>query len=184
MKQDDDLTPEELAAFARLPREMTPSRSLEERVVANLRDAGALRPRPRRRAGFAAVAAALLLLAGGFAIGRLTLASGDPGGGGQYLLLLYGAPAVAPGEMTSRVAEYATWAREERTAGRLVAAERLESAVPQVLGSTSAAPSPGQAPVGFFLIRAASADEARAVASRCPHLRHGGTVVVQAVAGR
>jgi hypothetical protein len=34
---------------------------------------------------------------------------------------------------------------------------------------------------GFFLIRAGSLDEAEAIARDCPHLRHGGRVLVRDV---
>ena len=179
MNQDDPLTPDERAALERLPREMTTPSALEDRVVARLRESGAIRSR-RRVPALAAAAAILLLTAGGFALGRLTSGSA-PLAGDQYALLLYGAGTASPGEEAARVSEYAAWAREERTAGRLVAAEKLEDAS-FVAGSAANAPAAGTGPLGFFVIRAASADEARAIASRCPHVKHGGAVVVQAVA--
>ena len=43
MHDDNDLTPEERMAFQRLPREVEPSRLLEERVVRSLRNEGILR---------------------------------------------------------------------------------------------------------------------------------------------
>ncbi len=75
---DDELTPTEKEALAALPRERTPSPFLEERVVRVLRNRGVLERRKRRfvevtalrMAG--AIAACVIILIGGFAVGRWT----------------------------------------------------------------------------------------------------------------
>ena len=84
---ENELTPEERAAFEALPREREPSRRLEERTVTDLRERGLLR---RARGSGAsrilratAAAAAIAVFAGGFAAGRATAPDGrvlDPGG--------------------------------------------------------------------------------------------------------
>ena len=72
-EMDDELTPEERAAFAALPREREPSRLLEERTVRALRERGLVHARttqPGRRlrfpaswlAGAAAAAVALFMI--------------------------------------------------------------------------------------------------------------------------
>ena len=73
---ENELTPEESVAFEALPREREPSRLVEERTVAELRERGLLR---RGRGSGAsrilratAAAAAVALFAGGFAAGRAT----------------------------------------------------------------------------------------------------------------
>jgi hypothetical protein len=73
--QDDELTPQERALFAALPREHEPGRLLEERVVRALRERGALEAGGRRvRIPAAwvggAVAASLALFTGGVAVGQ------------------------------------------------------------------------------------------------------------------
>jgi hypothetical protein len=35
--------------------------------------------------------------------------------------------------------------------------------------------------LGFFLVRAATAEEAEAIARGCPHLRHGGTISLREI---
>lgn len=73
---DDDLTPEERAALAALPREHPADPALEERTVRALRAGGWLAPTPRRlrdvpRSWLAVgAAAAIALFAGGFALGQ------------------------------------------------------------------------------------------------------------------
>jgi len=75
----DDLTPEERAAFASLPRQRIPPAALEERVVGALRAEGLLSggatrsigaPGVRRSWVAAAVAAGLALFASGVAVGQ------------------------------------------------------------------------------------------------------------------
>ena len=82
---ENELTPEERDAFGALPREREPSRLLEERTVAELRErsllrrAGASRASRILRAGAAAAAAAVLV--GGFAAGRVTAPESGVSGG-------------------------------------------------------------------------------------------------------
>jgi hypothetical protein len=73
MTHHHDLTPEEQAELAALPRERTPGRLLEERTVQALRVRGLLHQRPRRTSWLVAgVAASAALFAGGFAAGQWT----------------------------------------------------------------------------------------------------------------
>lgn len=74
MSHEDELTPAEREALARMPRELEPSRMLEERTVKALRGEGVLTParwsrRPVPRL-FVAAAAGLLLYLGGLATGQ------------------------------------------------------------------------------------------------------------------
>lgn len=152
---------------------------LEDRVVAALRVEGALAPKGTSR--WPAIAAAVLFvmtIAGAFALGRSSAESTLSGD--KYLLLLYGGQTASAAEETARVAEYSAWAGQLASERRLDAAERLgETARTAGLGlpALDAAPPP----LGFFLVRARSFDEASAIASDCPHVRHGGTVVVRKV---
>ena len=186
MHDDDDvdeLTPGEREAFRRLPRELAPSAGFEDRVAGALRDHGALPRRHAWRPHVWQAAAAMLLIAGGFFAGRLRAPATAPPPethAQQYLLLLYGAPSATPDIERARVTEYGNWARTEAAAGRLVMGERL-GADRAVLGSDTTAPPAANEPSGFFLIRAASLDEASRTAARCPHVAHGGTVVVRRV---
>ena len=136
-------------------------------------------------AGF--VVAALI----GYGAGRLrarapaiaaTSASTDPTP--RFLLLLYdsNAPAEAPSaEQKARiVAEYSAWARGLASGGRLVTAEEL-SDNPQEWFGGSVRTVDGARIGGFFLIRARDLSEARRIAERCPHLRHGGRIELRPI---
>jgi len=75
-RSDEDLSATEQEAFAALPREVMPSRLLEERVVSELRARGILGARRARHATWgrmqitAAAAAAVALFASGLAVGQ------------------------------------------------------------------------------------------------------------------
>jgi hypothetical protein len=79
------------------------------------------------------------------------------------------------------VTEYKAWARREAGAGRLIEGEKLE---PQalVLGAPADGQAGSRAVAGFFVIAARDDAEALAIARGCPHLAHGGRVVVRRIA--
>jgi hypothetical protein len=181
--QDDPLPPQDQARFDALPRAVDAPPRLEERLVRELHARGALR-RPGWRWTWMQIAAALLLIASGFAAGRLTAST--PGAAtttepNRYLLLLYGAHAATGGEEAARVAEYGAWARSEAADGRLLSGDKLGDRAAVVGDARGLGGVSLKEPSGFFLIRAASLDEAVATASRCPHIKHGGAVLVRPI---
>jgi hypothetical protein len=101
----------------------------------------------------------------------------------QYLLLLYDTDAtsrLSPAAMSAVVSEYSAWARGLRSRGKLVTAEKLSSAPGEWFGGQVAAVG-GEHVGGFFLIRVKSPEEAKQIASECPHVRHGGRVELRAI---
>jgi hypothetical protein len=188
------LSEEERRALAALPRELTPPTGLEDRLVAALRREDLLNGRTTARASSPTVlllAASLLCLILGLAGGWLLRSAR---GGGElaepsYLLALYEAPGASTDETEHRrlASEYAAWARERAAAGELLAGEPL---APRgwLLAPGSPSPAPATIPsaaqpelVGYFLIRAAGRERALEIAADCPHLRHGGSVLVRPI---
>ena len=162
--------------------EVVPPPGLEDRVVSTLRDRGLLRdagPRNLSRRWFwpAAIAAGLLLFAGGFTLGRAPRPAPDLP---RYTLLLYEGPEFNPGAApeSQLVAEYSEWAGKLARQGRLQAGEKL-GAREWSLGQGKSVER--QAPAGFFIITARTDEEALAIARRCPHLRYGGTVSLRPI---
>ena len=177
---DEPLSPDERAAMDALPKEIPVPRGLEDRLVTSLRASGQLRAQSKR-AWIGRLAAAIVIFLAGYTAARVPWPGRvAPSEGDEYLLLLYGAPSASPAEEAARVEEYKAWANEERAAGRLVGAEKLAGSF-MMLGSPSGGPSNPAEPSGFFLLRAATASEAATAAQRCPHVRHGGTVVVRPI---
>jgi len=192
MRSNDELTPEERDALARLPREAEPPAGLEQTTVAALAERGLLR-RPRRRFDATlALAASVLLFAGGLALGRFggETAPAPPGDGRpKFALFLYEGPEYAqpaPGGMDDRVEEYVAWARAERTDGAVESGEKLKDGDDVAIesdGSAGTVPSPPGEPrlAGYFLIRAADQRTALEIARSCPHLRYGGRMVLREI---
>lgn len=164
------LTDSERSALA---DQLAPPDALEKRVLGALRRRGLIRsPVLGRR--LIAVAAAILL----FTLGVVTGQSRSSAGlGGDFVLLLYnpdGPPGAAP---KSRVEEYRRWALETSRSGRSIQGLKLGSEL-LALGAPS---SEGSYPVGLFIIRASSLEEAEQVARSCPHLRYGGEIVIRPI---
>jgi hypothetical protein len=179
MTEDDQLPSEERAALERLPRDIAPAPDLEDRVVGHLRHQGAFARRSTLRPALAVAASVIVAFGLGVGAGRAWQPDGsDRAAGQRYLLLLYGGDTATPEEESKRVAEYGEWARVEAAAGRMEGGEKLD-------GNSSTLGNPivsGPAPSGFFIIRAASEQEAQSIAMRCPHLRHSGTVLLRPIA--
>ncbi len=160
---------------------LSPGPDLERRVLAALYERGLLRRRGPHARAVAALAAAAALVGIGFGVGTWRAQTTIPREPGRLFVLLLtvdagaaGATAATPGAV---VEEYRAWAVGLHQQGRLVAAEKLKAAA-QVLGP---GPGDGTRVGGYFVIRAASHEEALAVARSHPHLRRGGTITLREV---
>jgi hypothetical protein len=150
--------------------------------VAALKHAGLVRPSRRRRLLGQAAAAAAIFVVG--ALGGRWLSEparrGEPARATSSYLLLLGGDAAPTADGSSRAAEYRAWARRigARGGAELVDGGRV---------------IPGAAPAwalqalvdagGYFIIEADTEGEALAVAGTCPHVKHGGSIVVRRLAG-
>jgi hypothetical protein len=188
-EHDDELGAEERRAFQELPRELSPRSGVEDRIVSALRDRGRIRPGARRLnryVSMGAVAAGLVLLAAGYVLGRsVPRPRTTPSAPRFALFLLRGEERLPerPEEEAGRVAEYRAWARGLASAGRLVTGEKLED-LGQRLGAVPAAnaTAPEEEIRGFFIISATDFEDALVVARGCPHLRHGGEILLRPIA--
>lgn len=120
----------------------------------------------------------LLALAGAFWLGFAWthIAPHGAAEGQKYVLMLYEGPdfrAVSGGHG----AEYSAWARADHADGQIVGGEELHPS------TASFGPAIGAGPqaAGFFIVQARDAAAALRLARTCPHLRHGGTIMVHPV---
>lgn len=118
-------------------------------------------------------------------------------GGNQYMLLMFMRgedPAdeprteVATDDTAYRaiIAEYRQWAMDRAAEGRLVGAEKLASATRVMTASAGnvtieSSPDSDRVLGGYFLITAASLEEATELAKSHPHLKYGGEVEVRPI---
>jgi hypothetical protein len=194
---EEPLPPSLATSLASLRREEPPPPAVETRLLRDLRGAGLLAARPpfslsrlwlASRLPAAAALAAFLL--GAWLGPRLDSAGATGASLPRYVLFLYQTPALepTPEARAARVAEYGAWAREIRSAGHLVAGEKLadQGVVLEGPGGTSRAVPAHVGPdnvslSGYFVIQAADWEEALSVARACPHLRHGGSIAVRPI---
>src|SRR6185503_17470045 len=123
------------------------------------------------------IAAAAVLTIGAWLMLRRPVppASGGP----RFVLLLYAGDAATGGTAEARRGEYAAWARGLASSGVAISGEELADEVRVVGGGTA----PAEMPRGYFVLTASDLASAERIASSCPHLRHGGRIVVQRIAG-
>jgi hypothetical protein len=113
----------------------------------------------------------------------------------QFMLLLYDRPEamefwsqLSPDEIQAGIAEYTAWSAKLAEAGRLVGGEKLADGEGRVLRGVGTEMTVTDGPFsetkeligGYFIIEAASYEEAVRLASDCPHLQHG-TVEIRAI---
>jgi hypothetical protein len=163
-----------------LQGDVVPPAELRGRVEQSLRERGVLRRAPRPGRFLLAAAVAALTLGAGFMMGRMRTAPATTAGEPRYALLLYEdtnfTVAVSEAEL---VTEYGNWARDLRGRGMLVSGEKLGPST----GHLGAWAHGGQLEGlgGFFLISAPNDSVALAIANSCPHLKHGGRIVVRKI---
>lgn len=177
---DDALLPEEQARLARARVAVPPPPAEADRTVAALRQRGLLRPRRRRLAIGSLVAAAMILAALTWAIVPRARV-GIPPQGPRFVLLLYAGSDPMAGTADGRRRECAEWARGLASSGVSITGEELTAESRELWAAGG--PPPGGLPRGFFVVSAPDLDTAQQIASTCPHLRYGGRIVIQRVAG-
>jgi hypothetical protein len=143
-------------------REIAPPPELRHRIVRAMRREGLLR-RPRRWPYAVAAVLAVAVLA--------VLLRREPPVQPRYILLLYETATVNTGSR----AEYSAWARDMRPL--IVGGEELAPSVLLTVNDTATSPRLA----GYFLINATDDATAARVARACPHVRHGGGVVLRKI---
>ena len=110
----------------------------------------------------------------------------------QFMLLLYDDPSgwqkLSPEEMQKAIEKYMAWSKEPFT----VASQRLGGDAGRVMRMHNGKPRTTDGPYsetkevlgGYYLIEAASYEEAVARANDHPHLAYGGTIEVRKLHGQ
>lgn len=166
-----------------LEHETPPPPHLKRRVVTTLQERGLLGggqtwPRLMRSA------AAIVLFISGFALSRI-MAQAEAPHGPRWLLLLYEDSTFAPrAPIPELVREYSAWADSLRRHGELVAGEKLggkSTVVSELYEDRPNIPGDLGDVAGLFIVAASDEERAMAIVRSCPHLRHGGSVVLRPI---
>ncbi len=176
MNHDEESAEERLVDdLRRLPKERAVSELQIEALAARLTPAR----RQRRRIVEIALAASLAAIA--FLSGRMTAGGEAPSTSEPNYVLLVHDDLPAPPDAATLHAEYAAWASDLATRGRLAGGEELSDA--PILVAAEGARTASRVG-GYFLLTARDEAEALAIARDCPHLRHGGTLELRKVVRR
>lgn len=172
-----------LDELATVAKEMTPPPGLEDRVVGALRGQSLLGTRSTAWGWQAA--AALFLLGTGVLFGRFSAPAPDldtavsRSSMPRFLLMLTDGEDDS-GDDVERSARYRQWVIDQRSAGRAITGERL---APSGLAVVRSGSGPVLTPdvQGYFVISAASIDDAASVARSSPHVQSGGMIIVRPI---
>jgi hypothetical protein len=171
--EDDDIPELRL-----LPGESRPPDAVRRSLIDRLRHERLIRERWfRDRRSWATAAAVLIAFALGWTSQVLQTRPPRAAPQERYILLLFGAGDSGNGD--ARVEEYRRWAQRVAASGRTVSGEKLADAA-AIVGSDRG-PLAGTQLRGFFVVEARTMEEAVEIASKHPHLRHGGTIVVRRI---
>jgi len=172
--------------FDRLEKETTPPARLEESIIAKLKSEGLImttRPRFLFLKYAASLAAALCLFFGGmfFESQRSAAPAGiDPAHG--YMLILHEDAGFKQGEPRAMFEEYSNWMHKTLDRGVKIDGQELKNEAAIVSGDRQVAmlgADAGEKITGYFVIEAASMDEALEVAKDNPHVKYGGSIEVK-----
>jgi hypothetical protein len=186
---DPELTRGERDALVSLSATDVPPEGLENQVVVRLRSLGLIRRSAWKIRAFgimAFIATAIAMFGIGRDVGTQRAVMADTRTpGAEFLLLLYEGADFDPGapeQASARIQEYRTWATHLADIGHLISAGRLSapSDAIRVPSTTIRLPSTGE-PTGYFLVVALDRNEAVRLAATCPHVRHGGIVVIRPI---
>ena len=185
-----ELNPEAHEELRRLSRGPEPPGSLEQRVVDSLRSRGLLAPHARKHFGwawaFTSVSACVFCFVAGVLFWSRSVAIPAEPTGTRYVLFLTHSSSVATSGTAEEIAlvqEYSAWAQRQRIGGHLIAGERLNDASLELAGSQGLQEVHTQDTSlgGYFVIAAPNLAAAVAIARTCPHLEHGGTIVIRPI---
>ena len=185
MTDDEDVE----AVLAAERRDRVPPSDVESRVVRALRASGHVRPRTRRPPAWlvTSVATAAALALGVWIGAARPWAPAAPAIAQRYLLLLYEDAGFDEGNQADRVREFRDWTRPLVAANHLTTGEELGSGGVELTATSPPTPikdAPvGGEPQGFFVIKAVDEAQALEIARTCPHLAHGGRIVVRPIVG-
>ena len=187
-RDQDRLEPELAQDLSALTSHPHPPAAAEDRVVSALRARGLLSTGRAGSRRLRAAAAALLIFAAGAALGSLATAPPTaPEEQPTHALFLLG--GIEPGsDEAALVEEYRSWAIQLARQGKLTAGEKLAPTAWLLSPGADQLAIEGEpaahvaAPVsGFFLLTVGDTAAALEIARSCPHLRHGGRVLLRQI---
>ena len=191
MTVQDDLTPEEKAAFEKLAHSMPPPPALEDRIVAALQDEGLVNKTKTKTMNqflkyTIGIAASIALFFAANYMGRQTSASIEIDPQYGYMMILKEDAQFVPGDPMEMFEEYAAWMEGLFEKGVQITGQELKDTAWEVnaQGTKTLGSEADTRVTGYFIIQADSEEEALAVVRDNPHLKYGGTIELKSYMNR
>jgi len=181
MTVQDDLTPEEKAAFEKLTYSQAPPTALEDRVVAALQNEGLVKKTKSMNQYLkyaVGIAASVALFFAGNYMGRQTSASIEIDPLYGYMMILKEDAKFKPGDPMEMFQEYAAWMEGLFEKGVQITGQELKDNAWEVsaAGTKTIGSEADSRVTGYFIIQANTEDQALAVVRDNPHIKYGGTI--------
>ena len=181
------LSDNEEKLFKSLEHTMTPPPHLEQRIIGQLKAEGHIKKKKwSRRLMYeiaASFAAAILLFYGGVLFEQSRSDAGfeiDPNAG--YMLILHEDQSFRPVDEMEMFVEYSNWMRNTINRGVKISGQELKQEAALVQSDKQVVMlqgDEGERTTGYFVIEAASMQEAIDVALANPHISYGGIIEVK-----
>ncbi|MCE7992183.1 MAG: hypothetical protein HEP71_09395 [Roseivirga sp.] len=189
MMDQDELTPEEQAAFEELAAVKHPPSVLEDRIVAELKKEGLIK-KTRTMNNYikyaAGLAASVIIFFAGNFVGRQSgdTVEIDPLKG--YIMILKEDASFQPGDPMQMFEEYASWMNGLYSKGVKITGQELKNEALEVTAATTTEldGDDGRRTTGYFVIETKTKEEALAVVKDNPHLKYGGIIELKAFMNR
>ncbi len=189
MMDQEELTPEEQAAFKAMASAHLPPAALENRIVAELKKEGLIKKTRTMNTYIkyaAGIAASVIIFFAGNIVGKQTgsVAEIDPLNG--YIMILKEDSNFKPGDPMEMFEEYASWMNGLYNKGVKITGQELKNDALEVTASstTQLDGTDERRTTGYFIIETKTEEEALAVVKDNPHLKYGGIIELKAFMNR
>lgn len=181
----EELSEAEKKLFQELERRKTPSVSLEKKIINELINQGEIKKMNVMNNYVklaASIAALILFFYGGMYFERTQpgeVVEVEPSKG--YILLLHEDNSFSPGDPMAMFEEYSAWMENTMEKGVRITGQELKPGATFVSnqGRETSAEDALKRTTGYFILEAASYEEAVQVAVANPHVKYGGSVEVK-----
>lgn len=173
----------ETKLFRKLERETPPPAELKESIIAQLQNEGQLKINTDMKTNwtFRIAAGIIIFVAGGFLGmkfgGGTTVINPTQG----YVLLLHEDQGFTPGPGEQMFEEYSGWRKDLFDKGIVITGQELADREAMIApsGDVTVTEVNPEKISGYFILEAASLEEAVKLASSAPHLKYGGSIEVR-----
>lgn len=187
MMDQEELTPEEQAAFRAMASAQRPPSSLEDNIVAELKNEGLIKKTRTMNSYIkyaVGIAASVIIFFAGNIVGKQSgsVPEIDPLNG--YIMILKEDANFQPGDPMQMFEEYASWMNGLYSKGVKISGQELKNEALEVTASATVSLDNDLRTTGYFVIETKTKEEALAVVKDNPHLKYGGIIELKAFMNR